>query len=65
MHIKDTKLYIAIRRSYYVLKNWEKTQDDWKLYRGIRPLKDIHKGRACVVIGNGLSMRVEEHTNAI
>lgn len=62
MNIKETTPYIALRKSYYALKNWEKTFDDWRLYRGIRPLKDIHKGQACVVIGNGPSLTAEDLT---
>ena len=62
MHIKETKPYIALRRTYYALKNWDKTCDDWKLYRGIRPLKNIHAGQACVVIGNGPSLKVVDLT---
>lgn len=62
MNIKETKPYIAIRNVYYALKNWKKTCDDWKIYRGIRPLKDKHKGQACVVVGNGPSLKVEDLT---
>lgn len=62
MNIKKTRTYRAVRTVYLAVKNWDKTLDDWKLYRGIRPLKDIHKGQACVVIGNGPSLKVEDLT---
>lgn len=62
MNVKTTKPYIAVRKLYYALKNWEKTRDDWKLYCGIRPLKDIHSKQTCVVIGNGPSLRIDDLT---
>lgn len=62
MNIKETKTYVILRKTYYALKNWKKTCDEWKLYRGIRPLKDIYKGQACVVIGNGPSLKVKDLT---
>ena len=62
MTIKETTPYTALRKLYHALRNWDKTLDDWKLYRGIRPLKDTHKGQACVVIGNGPSLKVEDLT---
>ena len=62
MNIKETKLYAVVRELYYALKNWDQTMDYWKLYRGIRPLKDIHRGEACVVIGNGPSLKAEDLT---
>ena len=62
MRIKETKPYIAVRKAYHALRNWDQTWDDWKLYCGIRPLKDIYKGQACVVIGNGPSLKVEDLT---
>ena len=62
MNMKNTKLYIAVRKLYYALKNWEKTRDDLAVTRALRPLKNSHRGQACVIIGNGPSLRVEDLT---
>lgn len=62
MNLKETTVYITARKVYYALKNWKTTWDNWDLYYGIRPLKDKHKGQACVVIGNGPSLKVEDLT---
>lgn len=62
MGIKNTKLYQKVRQTYYALKDWEHTKDDLAVTRSLRPFKNRHKGRACVVIGNGPSLRVEDLT---
>lgn len=62
MKIKETKFYTAFRKIYYALKDWDKTSDSLRHYCAIRPLKNIHKGQACVVIGNGPSLKVEDLT---
>lgn len=62
MNIKDRKFYQSLRCLYYSLRNWDSTLDVLKLYCGIRPLKDRHKGQACVVIGNGPSLKTEDLT---
>lgn len=62
MNIKETTPYVAARKLYYALKNWDTTKDNIHIYRGIRPFKNRHKGQACVVIGNGPSLRMEDLT---
>lgn len=62
MGIKNTKPYQAVRKWYYALKNWDKTKDDLAVTRSLRQYKNCHKGRACVVIGNGPSLRAEDLT---
>lgn len=60
--VKETKVYTAIREAYYALKNWDETKDNLLLARKIRPFHNRHKGQACVVIGNGPSLKAEDLT---
>jgi len=62
MNIKESKPYSALRKTYYALKNWEQTKDKMQIRRKLRPYHNRHKGQACVVIGNGPSLRVEDLT---
>ncbi len=62
MNIKESKPYCILRSTYYAIKNWDKTRDDWKLYREIRPFRNIHIGKPCVIVGNGPSLKVEDLT---
>lgn len=62
MDIKQTRVYQTVRSVYYTFKNWDTTINDAKLYMGIRPFKNRHKGQVCVVIGNGPSLRTEDLT---
>lgn len=62
MDIRNTELYSSTRKLYYAMKNWKRTIAEMKIYHGIRPIKDIHRGQACVVIGNGPSLRAEDLT---
>lgn len=62
MGIKETKPYIAVRKLYYALKNWDKTKDDLAVTYALRRFKNCHKGETCVVIGNGPSLRAEDLT---
>ena len=60
MSIKETSLYQGIRRTYFAIRklpyNIKKSIDTSSL----KQFKDIHKGEACFVIGNGPSMTVED-----
>ena len=60
--IKNSKPYSALRRTYYSLKNWDRTKERLKVIRNIRRFKNIGKGKPCVVIGNGPSLRLEDLT---
>lgn len=62
MDIRNTRFYSSTRKLYYVMRSWKHTISEIKIYHSIRPLKDIHRGQACVVIGNGPSLRVEDLT---
>ena len=62
LNIKESRPVNALRRTYYALKNWDKTKDDWQTRHRLRRYKNRHKGQACVVIGNGPSLRVEDLT---
>ena len=60
--IKKTKAYSAVREAYYALKNWNETKDNLRLARKIRPFRNRHKGQACVVVGNGPSLKAADLT---
>lgn len=60
MTIKETGVYKNVRRCYYALKNWDETKDNLIIAKSICPYRDIHKGQACVVVGNGPSLRAED-----
>lgn len=60
--IKNIMCYQKIREMYYMIKDWEKTKDAIELAKKIRPLHNRHKGQACVVVGNGPSLRAEDLT---
>lgn len=62
MGIKETKPYIAVRKLYYALKNWDTTKDDLAVAYALHRFKNCHKGKTCVVIGNGPSLRAEDLT---
>lgn len=62
MGIKETRPYVAVRNFYYAIKNWDVTKDNLAVTWSLRKYKDRHKGKACVVIGNGPSLRVEDLT---
>lgn len=62
MNLKKTKPYNTARKIYFGIKNWDTTRDNWKIFRGIRPFRDRHKGRCCVVVGNGPSLKAEDLT---
>lgn len=62
MGIKETKPYVAVRKMYYALKNWDQTKDDLAVTYALRKFKNCHKGQDCVVIGNGPSLRAEDLT---
>lgn len=62
MGIKETSVYSAIRKAYYAVKNWDTTSDNLKTAWDIRKNHNIHCNQACVVIGNGPSLRVEDLT---
>lgn len=60
MGIKDNYFYKKVRKCYYALKNWNETKDNMKIKHRIKKYKNIYKGKACVIIGNGPSLRVED-----
>ncbi len=60
MTIKDTAPYIFARKLYYALKNWGSTKEQLRNYFTILPYRNIHKGKTCVVVGNGPSLKVED-----
>lgn len=62
MRIKEIKPYIFVQKLYYALKDWDKTKDDLATTCALRKFKNCHKGQACVVIGNGPSLRAEDLT---
>ena len=62
MNIKNTWLYINIRKMYYFLKNWDETKDNLRIAYKIKKYKNLHNGQTCVVIGNGPSLKVEDLT---
>ncbi len=62
MNIKETKPYVFLRRTYYSLKDWDNTWDRIKITHKLKPYKNRHKGQACVVIGNGPSLKAEDLT---
>jgi hypothetical protein len=62
MNLKNTRIYDSVRSVYHALMDWEKTVQEIKCYCSIRPFKNQHIGNACVVIGNGPSLRVEDLT---
>ncbi len=62
MNIKESKPYSALRKAFYALKNWDETKDTMCIKKQIRLYRNRHKGQACVVIGNGPSLRVEDLT---
>ncbi len=62
MNIRESAPVNALRRTYYALKNWDHTKDLLSLRKQMRPYGNRHRGQACVVIGNGPSLRVEDLT---
>lgn len=62
MNFKDNRIYTSIRSVYYAISNWPKTAQKAKCYREIHPFKNRHIGKACVVVGNGPSLRTEDLT---
>ncbi len=58
--IKDMYGYKKIRELYYAVKEWEITKENLELSKRIRPFKDIHKGQACVIVGNGPSLKADD-----
>lgn len=62
MNIKNTRLYIAARKLYYALKNWDETKENLIIEWKLRQYKNRYQGKACVVVGNGPSLRAEDLT---
>ena len=62
MNIKESKLWRGARKVYHGLRNWDRTWEDWTVYRDMGRLKDIHRGEACVVVGNGPSLNAGDLT---
>lgn len=60
MGMKESRVYIFIRRLYYALKNWDTTKDNLQIARNVKRYKDIHKGQRCVIIGNGPSLKATD-----
>ncbi|MBR3241541.1 MAG: DUF115 domain-containing protein [Parasporobacterium sp.] len=60
--IKESRPYSFLRKVYYSLKNYDETKEAYKITRNIRRFKNIGKGKPCVVIGNGPSLRIEDLT---
>lgn len=60
--IKESAPVCALRRAYYAVKDWDETKKVLKIRRDIRRFKGTAKRKACVVIGNGPSLRVEDLT---
>lgn len=58
--LKDTYGYKMIRELYYAVKEWETTKENLELAKKIRPFRNIHKGQACVIVGNGPSLKAED-----
>lgn len=56
MGLKDTALYQAVRKKYYIMKN----PVHRKVYRSMKKFKNIHKGERCFIIGNGPSLKIED-----
>lgn len=59
---KDSNLYKSLRKNYYSLKYFNETKEANRITRNIQRFKDIGKGKSCVVIGNGPSLRIEDLT---
>lgn len=58
--IKSSAPYSFARKSYYAIRNWERTKEDFKIKQQIHRYKNIVHGGTCAVIGNGPSLRMED-----
>lgn len=60
MSIKETSIYQGARKTYFIIKNLpyniKKIMDTFSM----KQFKDIHKGEACFIVGNGPSMTVDD-----
>jgi len=62
MNIKETRPYVAARKTYYALRNWETTKARLLATAKLLRYRNKHAGKACVVVGNGPSLRAEDLT---
>ncbi len=60
--IKNMALYQKMRRTYYSIKNWSETKEYLNAKRQVRRFKNKHKNQACVIVGNGPSLKAEDLT---
>lgn len=62
MKLKESGPYRFVRKTYYSLKYWEVTKDRLKAKYMVRPYKDKHNGKVCVIVGNGPSLKASDLT---
>lgn len=60
MGIKASKIYVFVRKIYFVIKNWKTTKDNLQIGCKLKKYKNKHIGESCVIVGNGPSLKVED-----
>ncbi len=58
--IKESAPYSFARKVYYSLRNWRETKEDLRIYNNLRRFKNTAKTKACFIVGNGPSLRLED-----